>query len=138
MKIDKAAIRSFLETNPTSGEINTILYTLAEYQAKSKKINDVWKQQLPTETWGSVKRLELFRDIICQLQSQGISISYHRAFSEIHTHYWRLRKGAVKGGLTWNIEDDRFTLWLFDVIDENGVRSPRFTSVNYQSFCEWW
>ena len=138
MKIDKAAIQSFLETNPTPGEINTILYAIAEYRRELELTDGIWKKQLPSAKWGDLTRRELLRDIIRQLQSQGISISYHRDYSEDHTHYWRLRRGMVKGGLTWNREDDRFTLWLFNLASKDGEKLPQFESVKYQSFCEWW
>lgn len=138
MKIDKAAIRSFLETNPTPGEINTILYEIAEYQRRLELTDGIWKRQLPSAKWGDLTRRELLRDIIRQLQSQGISISYHRDYSEDHIHYWRLRRGIVKGGLTWNREDDRFTLWLFNVASKDGEKLPQFESVKYQSLCDWW
>lgn len=138
MKIDKTAIIAFLATEPTKGEINTILYAIGEYQRKIELTEQAWKKQLPYANWGDLTRREFLRDIILQIRSQGITVSYHRDYSEDHTHYWRLKRDTVKGGLTWNREDDRFTLWLFDVADKNGDKIPQFQHVKYQSFCKWW
>jgi hypothetical protein len=137
MQITLADIKAFLATEPTPGEVNSLIAELKEYQSKQKEADRVWKRQLPFANWGDLNRRQQFRDILLQLHSQRISVSYKADLSKDEQQRWRLRRGKDYAGLTWDRETDQWTVYGFPLVDSYGNNLPAFSHVKYAAFCPW-
>ena len=99
-----------------------------------------WKDLLPSQDWGDYSRRKQLREIVQQLNRQGVSIVYECSSSSLYTGcYWRLRKDGKEGGLTWHNYDgnEQFSVTVFELLDENGEKLPEFDFVNFSLFCAW-
>lgn len=109
MNINTALLKAWLATQPTRGEVNDLIGELNGYLEKLNESDRVWKRQLPYAGWGSLARREMFRDIMLNLNSQGISLVYNKQESSDDCHIWTLRHWTDEGALKFWIEPNE--LW---------------------------
>jgi hypothetical protein len=138
----ESQLESFLQTNPESEIVNSLIDRLKEYQSECQrqavKADLAWKEQLP-ETFPKYPKdkglREKFRRMFNQLNKQGISVEYARPFFGEHFEQWLLTAGDYKtegqtlGRLTWHKTENKWEIDGFYFQDEEGNPIDEFNDV---------
>lgn len=134
MQITLADIQKFLETNPTEGQLNPIIYAIEDYRVNLRKKDRLWKRHLPYQEWGDLARREIFRDIFLQLRSQGVKVKHSPDWDSLYNdglERWTLTKGEDHGILFYSHNTNIWTLHGFRLTDKNGNDLSVFHFVLY-------
>lgn len=130
----QSQIESFLQTNPEPEAVNSLIDLLKEYESERQqqpvKADLAWKEQLPDTFPQHPKDKGLrkkFRRIFDQLNKQGITVRYKRAYSGKDLELWLLTKGEETGRLCWF--KGRWEIQGFCFLDEKGNLLNDFADV---------
>ncbi len=130
----QSQIELFLQTNPESEAVNSLIDRLKEYESERQrqavKTDLAWKEQLP-DTFPEYPKdkglREKFRRMFNQLNKQGITVRLIRAYSGKDLESWILTSHEKKGRLLWF--KGKWEIQGFAFLDEKGKLLDEFADV---------
>jgi hypothetical protein len=131
----QAQIEAYLNTNPASESVETLIETLKEYKDDRDRalVNaDLeWKDQLPENFTRHNKTREQFRRIYNQLKTQGISVTFSDDFSDAGVMQWILEGNGDKGRLMLYKRGKEWAMHGLKIQDEKGNSLLDFDFIYY-------
>jgi hypothetical protein len=137
----QSQLETFLQTNPDSETVNSLINRLKEYEAERQQqtveADLAWQKQLPNTLPEYPKDKgfrEKFRQIFYQLNKQEILVEYAHPFFGEQIEQWLLTaghktEGQKVGRLTWYRTENKWEIDGFYFQDEEGSPIDEFNDV---------